>query len=70
VSLLSSVCPNSDLGYPMCYKLRKGNWMIGKFHFRLTNILHTACMLLAYGNCVCVCARTRAWKYLMELGVS
>jgi len=44
----------------MCSNLRKENWMIGKFHFRLTNILHTYSLYVVKHMeivCVCVCMR-------------
>ena len=65
---MSSIRPNSDLGHPMCSNLRKGNWMIGEFHFRLTNILHTYSLYVV--SMWKLCVRVHAWKYLMELGVS
>lgn len=39
VSLLTEIAPNNDLGHPFCGNLRDGNWMIGKEHQRLSQIM-------------------------------
>jgi len=57
LSLLSNIRTNNDLGHPMCDNLRQGNWMIGEFQFRLTNILSSYSLyVVSIGKlCVCVC---------------